>query len=368
MALLIRPALAAGFLWALAAGCTTKDSLLDARPAGSGGAQGGAGAGKGGSAASATGATAGVSTSGGGGGAGNVSGGAGVGGAAGNESAGSGAEGGDGDPGGSHGAGTSGGDSGGTDAGAGGTGMGGAAGFGSCPPGEVWCPGCTIDSGMCAAGCPGAACAPCDAVDSLAECETRIDCHSVFENPEGCDCPLPGCCARFERCADNERADCTGANLSCEAPTPYCEHPAYVVSYSDFCYEGCVAPKDCAPASATPCPASVPMEGAACGGDTQCFYDACPEGGRAIATCRGRVWSLETGTSCTVECAGFGTSCTDSTICLVHAGGAVQIECTPNGCGTGPILAECAGNCPVSFSLYGGATATCNTCPQGGCP
>lgn len=367
MRLLLHPVLAAVSLWVIAAGCTTKDSLLHSSPAGFGGAQGGAGAGKGGSAGSDA-ATAGVSTSGDGGRAGNATAGAGIGGGAGNESAGNGAEGGDGERGGSSGMGASEGGFGGTEAGAGGGATAGAAGSTSCPSGEMWCPGCTVGSGMCAAECPGAACTPCDSVDSLAECEMRTDCHSVFENPQGCDCPLPGCCARFERCADNERADCTGASLNCEAVTPYCEHPAYVVSYSGICYEGCVAPKDCAPSPPTPCPESVPVDGSVCGGDSQCYYDACPSGGRAIAICSGRVWSVDTGTVCAVECAGFGAQCGDGEICLVHAGGAVQIECIPNGCGTGPVLPDCAGNCQVSFSLDGGATAICNTCPQGGCP
>jgi hypothetical protein len=114
--------------------------------------------------------------------------------------------------------------------------------------------------------------------------------------------------------------------------------------------------------------AVVPEDGSPCGGYTECYYDACPEAGRAIATCSDRVWNVETRTSCAVECSGFGQQCDEGELCLIHAGGAVQIECTPNGCGTGPILAECAGNCPVFFSLAAGATATCNTCPQGGCP
>jgi hypothetical protein len=205
-------------------------------------------------------------------------------------------------------------------------------------------------------------------VETLEECEARTDCHSVFEDPQVCGCAGVGCCAHFAFCADSELADCNGANVSCGAPTPYCEAPAFVVSHSGFCYEGCVQPKDCAPSPPSPCPPSVPADGSACGGDTQCYYDACPEGGRAIATCSGRVWTVETGTSCAVECSGVGTQCDEGQICLVHAGGALLVDCIENSCGTGPILEECAGNCPVFFSLYGGTTATCNTCPQGGCP
>jgi hypothetical protein len=232
----------------------------------------------------------------------------------------------------------------------------------------MWCSGCTAGAGMCAENCSGVACPPCNSIESLAECETRTDCHSVFVDSGGCNCPQAGCCARFKHCADNDLADCTGANVNCEVVTPHCESPAYVVSHSGTCYEGCVQPKDCAPSPPTPCPAVVPEDGSPCGGYTECYYDACPEAGRAIATCSDRVWNVETGTSCAVECSGFGQQCDEGELCLIHAGGAVQIECTPNGCGTGPILAECAGNCPVFFSLAAGATATCNTCPQGGCP
>lgn len=366
---LLHPLLAAGLLCAFVGGCTTKDSLLDDPGVGGsdGGAQGGANAGQSGTAGSA-GATGGADSGGAGGRAGGGTAGTINGGSAGTEVGGSGAEGGDGDRGGSQSAGMGGDGSGGTEAGTGGTGAAGASGSNSCPPGQMWCPGCTIDSGMCASGCPGAACGPCESVESLEECEARTDCHSVFEDPGTCGCAGVGCCAHFARCADNDRADCTGANVTCEALTPFCDSPAYVNSYSGSCYEGCVAPKDCAPSPPTPCPPSVPVDGSACGGDAQCYYDACPEGGRAIATCSGRTWSVETGTSCAVLCSGFSQQCDGGQVCLVHAGGALQIDCVENGCGTGPILEQCAGNCPVSFTLYSGATVTCNTCPQGGCP
>jgi hypothetical protein len=375
MRFLPQSSVVAVLVWGLSAGCTTRDSVLDQE--GSGGAQGGTSPAQGGSAgtkggsAGTQGGSAGLSSSGSGGRATGGSAGMGNGSGAGSESAGGSGEGGDAGRAGTQGAGMNGGGSGGTEAGGGGGDAAGAAGAGSCPPGQMWCPGCTVDSGMCAEGCPGSACAPCSTIESLAECETRTDCHSVFVDPGGCDCPLVGCCAHFAKCADNDLADCSGANVKCEALTPYCESPAYVVSYSGICYEGCVKPEDCAASPPTPCPMIVPVDGSPCGGDTQCYYDSCPTAGltgRAIATCSSRVWNVETGTSCTVECSGFGQQCEEGEICLVHAGGAVQIECIPNGCGTGPILAECAGNCPVFFSLEGGATATCNTCPQGGCP
>jgi hypothetical protein len=368
MGRLIHPLLAGGLLWALAGGCTTKDSLLDGPSGGSdnggqGGSAAGTSGGKSGSAGSA-GATAGASSGGiGTAGAGNA-------GNAGSDVGGSGAEGGDDDRGGSQGAGTSGGGSGGTAAGSAGTGSAGAAGSSSCPPDQIWCPGCTIGSGLCAAGgCPASACGPCNLVESLEECEARTDCHSVFEDPQTCGCDGLGCCAHFARCADNELADCsTGANIECDVMTPHCEAPHYVVSYTDWCYEGCVAPKDCAPAPPTACPPVVPENGSACVGDAECYYDACPEGLRAIARCSDGAWNVETGASCNVECAGVDQRCDPGEICHVQAGGALLADCVENGCGPRAILEECAGNCPIFFSLETGATVTCNTCPQGGCP
>ena len=357
----LHPLLAGLVLSTFTGACTVQDNLLD-HP-GTAGSDGGtdSNAGSGGSGAQST---AGTHSSGSGGRAGSGTAGAHDGGSSGSAEGGVGAEGGVVDHGGS--AGTSG--AGGTHADAGTSGTGGTSGASSCPPGEIWCPGCVVGSGACGDACPTVECTDCSMVETLEACEQRTDCHSVFEDPGTCGCAGVGCCAKFSRCADNDLADCTGADVMCEAPTPYCENPAFVNSFSGFCYEGCVDPKDCAPAPPTPCPSAPPVDGAACGGDTECYYDACPEGGRAIARCSDRHWSVETGTSCAVQCSGVGQSCNEGEICLVHAGGALLVDCVENGCGTGPILEECAGNCPVSFTLDGGATATCNTCPQGGCP
>jgi len=87
----------------------------------------------------------------------------------------------------------------------------------------------------------------CGQVTTQAECDARTDCHSVFTDPHNCGCAAIGCCARFSRCADGALANCNDSNVSCDAATPYCESPAYVVSYSGFCYEGCVRAADCAP-------------------------------------------------------------------------------------------------------------------------
>jgi len=104
----------------------------------------------------------------------------------------------------------------------------------------------TSCNGACVGGkCEGAT--DCSLRVTQEACDASAECHSVFVDPGTCDCAQAGCCARFERCADGDLADCTGANIACLIPTPYCEDPAYVVSYTGACYEGCVVPSDCAP-------------------------------------------------------------------------------------------------------------------------
>ncbi len=88
---------------------------------------------------------------------------------------------------------------------------------------------------------------PCAEVSTQTECDARTDCHSVFTDSNDCTCGGLGCCAQFSRCADGALANCDISDVSCDAPTPYCESPVYVVSVSGFCYEGCVRPADCAP-------------------------------------------------------------------------------------------------------------------------
>jgi hypothetical protein len=45
-----------------------------------------------------------------------------------------------------------------------------------------------------------------------------------------------------------------GEPVMCDGAVPHCEDPAYVISYMQDIsfYEGCVDPKDCAPACASP--------------------------------------------------------------------------------------------------------------------
>jgi hypothetical protein len=49
-----------------------------------------------------------------------------------------------------------------------------------CPDGQMWCPGCSVGTGLCAVGCPAAACEPCADVTTQEECDARLGCHSVF--------------------------------------------------------------------------------------------------------------------------------------------------------------------------------------------
>lgn len=115
-----------------------------------------------------------------------------------------------------------------------------------CPPGQIWCPGCTPGEGICSVGgCPGVACAECEYIETLEECEITYGCHAVFEDPNTCGCAAIGCCARFKSCAIGSQADCEGP-ANCEALTPFCDDPAYVVSYANGCFEGCVRPETCA--------------------------------------------------------------------------------------------------------------------------
>jgi hypothetical protein len=137
---------------------------------------------------------------------------------------------------------------------AGAGGKSGAGGMGGCPPNQIWCPGCTPGTGMCyAGGCPGGACPPpdggstarCADATTLDACDARSDCHAVFHDPRNCRCDALGCCARFVRCADGDRALCGAVPVLCDGPTPHCEGP-YVISYTSSCYEGCVRATECA--------------------------------------------------------------------------------------------------------------------------
>jgi hypothetical protein len=86
----------------------------------------------------------------------------------------------------------------------------------------------------------------CAQVTTLADCDARTDCHSVFFDPGTCNCAPAGCCEHFSKCADGKQAKCTSTGLACAIATPLCDG-MYVLSYTASCYEGCVRSSECAP-------------------------------------------------------------------------------------------------------------------------
>lgn len=150
-----------------------------------------------------------------------------------------------------------------------------------------------------------------------------------------CSCPGADCCMEFRTCADGDTVDCQGGNVSCGARTPGCASPAFVISYTSFCFEGCVDPKDCA---APVCPA-VPADGCSCASDADCpsgrhCYSAdCAN--KALGTCREPP---------PMGCFG-DTDCPSGQTCM---GG------QPAHCGTTAV--DVTGTCGVE------------ACPEGDCP
>lgn len=221
---------------------------------------------------------------------------------------------------------------------------------------------------------------PCTQLTTNAACDARGDCHSVYVDPNNCQCAALGCCAQFSRCAVGGRANCDPdlTQIACGSRTPYCAGN-YVVSYTSNCFEGCVlktvcAGTDAAVASPT-CPQAPPTQGAACASASlSCFYDNCPSSGRTQATCSGGAWSVQTGACGTLTCTGYpdpSFGCASGKVCVVSAGGTISASCADNGCGAGPVSDQCvagANGCTMNASTTGGVTFTCNTCPQGGCP
>jgi len=116
-----------------------------------------------------------------------------------------------------------------------------------CPAGQVQCTTCELTR-YCSNACPGYVCPPlnCAGQATVELCDARTDCHSVFVDAQDCRCGGLGCCARFSRCADGDKAKCSPGAIACDALAPHCEGE-YVVGYTDACYEGCVRMTECAP-------------------------------------------------------------------------------------------------------------------------
>jgi hypothetical protein len=120
------------------------------------------------------------------------------------------------------------------------------------------CPSCTTAPtymGCDTVGAPAPTCIPneciveqpCGVSSTLADCEARSDCHAVYYDSGACDCAFAGCCTGFSFCAPGAKATCTPPKGACAGMAPYCESPAYVISYVSGCPEGCVKPDECGP-------------------------------------------------------------------------------------------------------------------------
>ena len=234
--------------------------------------------------------------------------------------------------------------------------------------------GCLKDAGTSDAA-PGS----CGQVKTREECDVRSDCHSVFVDPGNCACLALGCCAKFSQCAEGGHAKCSGMPI-CEALPPHCDAP-FVAAYAGNCWEGCVAPDECANADAGVlppiCPETAPANASSCGSASlTCFYDNCPSGGRTQAVCAGGNWTVETAACGIVTCdpdpSGSARTCSSGQICVVVNSGAFLSACMSNTCNIssvpqGPISAQCAGMsmCSVHYSLTHGVTFICPTyvCP-----
>jgi hypothetical protein len=121
-----------------------------------------------------------------------------------------------------------------------------------CPRGDGACEGGTcggIDSPVAKLDVAvlDSSSAACSTVNAQEVCDSRSDCHSVFNDPGTCGCATPGCCMRFSRCTDGGKAVCTKpVSIGCTIATPLCSGQ-YVLAYTAACYEGCVLTKACAP-------------------------------------------------------------------------------------------------------------------------
>jgi hypothetical protein len=118
-----------------------------------------------------------------------------------------------------------------------------------------YCPGCGDTSGF--AGCqnpgepppecpaPPPSCQPACSTLNFNDCTARADCHNVFAQG-ACGCAAC-CCMAFSHCA-SAKADCKGPAL-CNSAPPNCDtqlcNAAYVVSYANGCYDGCVLTSAC---------------------------------------------------------------------------------------------------------------------------
>lgn len=122
----------------------------------------------------------------------------------------------------------------------------------------------------------------------------------------------------------------------------------------------------------TPCPSTPPSNGSPCLGQGVCNYEDCPGAGHTKAMCRSDKWVVNNGACGTVICLGVSTgkTCLSGQVCIIHAGGALLVDCIDNPCGSGLVSPDCSPTtqgCTAIFETSSGLTFYCNTCPSGTC-
>jgi hypothetical protein len=238
-------------------------------------------------------------------------------------------------------------------AGAGGSGTAGASGAGGtspCPPGQVWCPGCTAGSGACSVGgCPGIACPPVDAGCSGSNCPPAdggaagagggaagsggaggaTACQAIAKLDRSCtaasDCVAVGhvanCCGtiRVMGLRASEQAKFQQLEPQCDASYPGCGCATGLATTDDGSVVGAGGNAGVTCAQGT-CTTFVPACGQPCAGGTTCF--SCSNHNAVFA-------------ACTATCAA-STDCRDPALPLCQLGTSGNVSgmyCTAAGVG-----------------------------------
>jgi hypothetical protein len=127
-------------------------------------------------------------------------------------------------------------------------------------------------------------------------------------------------------------------------------------------------------ATGSPCPATPPTNGAACGAFAEtCYYEECAGKGRTLADCPLGVWKVSTGPCSSQVCGSWdgrvSRTCAAGEVCYGWCGD--DARCTPHTCGAGPITKDCVpgatGYCTLSGSISDGIRLQCQSRPGTGC-
>ena len=162
----------------------------------------------------------------------------------------------------------------------------------------------------------------------------------------------------FMKCAYGSPIDDNGCRMCTCNPNP------------DGGEDAACPPEGCPDTYNTPCPSAPPADGSACLGQSVCNYEDCPGTGHTQASCRSGTWTVDTGACGTVLClaGSTGATCATGQVCLVHAGGALLVDCIDNPCEPGLVSADCSTltlGCTPILSITNGLTYYCDTCPAG---